>query len=116
MESQDAAVAEAHSERDSADLLAESAIEEHRLARRAADEAAESLRRAAWQVRTRAESPQSGPIAVERAEVAAELAAEERIAARMASERDGARAKLAALAERRVEIRDGLIALAEGVA
>jgi chromosome segregation protein len=51
-------------------------------------------------MKARKDSPQAGPVAVQRAEAAAELAAEERIAARMADERDGARQRMQALAER----------------
>lgn len=74
--------------------------EARRAAVAACDAAAEEKRRAEWLVDARRKAPQAGPVAVERAEVAAELAAEERIAARMAEERDGSAAKLAGLAER----------------
>ncbi|MCX6394477.1 MAG: AAA family ATPase [Solirubrobacterales bacterium] len=82
------------------ELGREQALAARRSSQQAMDEANEAARRAAWQIKTRSESPQAGPVAVERAEVAAELAAEERIAARMADERDGARTRMAALAER----------------
>jgi len=76
------------------------ASESVRNARSSADEAGEAQRRCEWQMKARKDSPQAGPVAVQRAEVAAELAAEERIAARMADERDGARQRMQALAER----------------
>ena len=75
-------------------------VERLRNARTSADEAVEAQRRCEWQMTARKDSPQAGPVAVQRAEVAAELAAEERIAARMADERDGARQRMQALAER----------------
>ena len=74
--------------------------ESRRAAVAASDSAAEERRRADWLVEARRKSPQAGPVAVARAEVSAELAAEERIAARMAEERDGSAARLAGLAER----------------
>jgi len=83
---------------------------------RAADETKEAVRRAEWQIKTRTESPQAGPVAVERAEVAAELAAEHRIAARMADERDGARSRMAALAERMRLDRDRTPTIAAAIA
>lgn len=74
--------------------------DERRTASSALDSAREEHRRAEWLLGARREAPQAGPVAVERARVAAELAAEERIAARLAEERDGNAERLARLAER----------------
>ncbi len=93
-------LAEAEASVAAAEETVRSASEAVRVSRSVADEAAEAQRRCEWQMKARKDSPQAGPVAVQRAEVAAELAAEERIAARMADERDGARQRMQALAER----------------
>jgi chromosome segregation protein len=81
-------------------LASQQSQEARRTAKSSADGAGEEARRAEWLVKTRRDAPQAGPVAVRRAELAAELAAEERIAARLVSEREGESARLAQLAER----------------
>ncbi len=95
-----AALEQTRSELAGSESASSAAADARRESVRAVDSAAEELRRAEWLIDARRKAPQAGPVAVERAEVAAELAAEERIAARMAAERDGSAARLAGLAER----------------
>jgi len=65
-----------------ADGARETAFTAVRVADRAHDEAAERARRAAWVIEQRREAPAEGPAGARRAQLAAELAAEERVAER----------------------------------
>ena len=74
------AVSRADAERDDAAGAA-------RAARRDEEEAAEAVRRAEWLMERRREAPDEGPAAVRRAEVVADLRAEERLAEQVERER-----------------------------
>src|SRR4051794_38304463 len=74
------AVARADAERDDASAA-------RRAARRDEEEAAEAVRRTEWLMERRREAPDEGPAAVRRAEVVADLRAEERLAEQVERER-----------------------------
>jgi chromosome segregation protein len=98
-------VAAADRERDAAD-------QEVRAAVRAADEAAEQERRAARLIEQRRGAEDEGPGAVRRAQLAAELAAERRLAERAAHERAEREARIARAAAR-IEHERALLPAAE---
>ncbi|MEA2479830.1 MAG: chromosome segregation protein, partial [Thermoleophilaceae bacterium] len=70
-----------------ADGARDDAAASARAARRDEEEAAEAVRRAEWLMQRRSETPDEGPAAVRRAEVVADLRAEQRLAEQIARER-----------------------------
>ncbi len=102
-----AALAAAEAAREAAEAARREAV-------RGRDLAAEEERRVAWLAEQRRTAPHEGPVAVRRAQVAAELAAEERLAERVAGERE-ARASRLATARRRRERETALLPAAQRV-
>ncbi|MEA2389478.1 MAG: chromosome segregation protein, partial [Thermoleophilaceae bacterium] len=87
------AVAAAYEDRDRAEGALRAAVRER-------DEAAEAVHRSEWLIERRRQAPAEGPAAVRRAEVAAELRAERRLAEQVELARAERRRRIAALGER----------------